>query len=145
MDLDAYATVVELLSQAHAYGESIHTKMEMWLGISSGLIIMAYFAPDRLKPNVTALVVLLYVGLSIFFVSNILEDVGFGDAAVADAQHLAQVYELRSEVLDRRVNDARSGRGLTSIGIVVMTGFFAGTIGFVILTAWQIWRRQKHP
>lgn len=41
MDLDAYELILDLLSQSHDYGESIADKIELWIGTSFGLVVMA--------------------------------------------------------------------------------------------------------
>jgi len=89
MDLDAYELVLDLLAQSHAYGESIADKIELWIGTSFGLIVMAYFAPDRLKLGIASLVVAIYVAFTVWVFSNIGADVDLSDAALNDARALA--------------------------------------------------------
>ena len=66
MDFEAYQIVIELLAQAHEYGEANSDKMELWISISSGLIVMAYFAPERLKLGISTMILLVYIAFSMF-------------------------------------------------------------------------------
>jgi hypothetical protein len=143
MDLEACATVVDLLAQSHGYGESIASKVEFWIGVSSGLIVMAYFAPDRLKPGITSLVLLLYVTFSVFTATNMQDDGALGAAAVQDAIILETECGIQSKVLAHRLDDSQAGRGSTIAGMVTFLGLFLGTIGYVVSTAWNTRREDS--
>ena len=137
MDIEACATVVDLLTQSHGYGESIASKVEVWIGVSSGIIVMAYFAPNRLKPGITSFVLLLYVAFSVFTATNMQDDLALGTAAVQDAVVLETECGIQSKVLAHRLDDSQAGRGSTIAGIVTFIGLFLGTIGYVVSNAWN--------
>jgi hypothetical protein len=143
MDMEAYAVVVDLLSQVHAYGESVAGKLELWISISSGLIVMAYFAPDRMKPGVVSLILVAYSLFSAFIVTNIGDDMGLRRAALEDAKRIVALSEVKSATLEYRLNDAQSGSGSTSSGGLFVLALFLGTNGYVARTAYQTHRRGK--
>ena len=103
MDLDAYELILEVLSQSHDYGESIADKIELWIGTSFGLIIMAYFAPDRLRPGTATIVISIYVAFTAWIFSNIGADIELGEAALEDAKALAEQYQIDSKALQYRL------------------------------------------
>ncbi len=142
MDAEAYAIVVDLLAQVHGYGESVASKLELWISISSGLIIMAYFAPDRLKIGVAALVLIAYVAFTVFIVTNIGADGDLGDAAMRDARLIVEEFELQSHTLDQRLGDEDSGHGSTLAASVFFLTLFIGTIGYVVHTAYLTFRKK---
>jgi hypothetical protein len=143
MDMEAYAVVVDLLSQIHAYGESASSKLELWIGFSSGLIMMAYFAPDRMKPGVVSLILVAYTLFSAFLFTNIREDMGLSRAALQDAKTIVALSEIKSATLEYRLNDAQSGSGSTSSAFMFILVLFLGTNGFVGSTAYRASRKGK--
>ncbi len=143
MDIEAYAVIVDLLAQAHAYGDSIASKAELWIGISSGLIVMAYFAPDRLKVSITTLVIFLYIALSVFLFSNMVDDLAMSRLAIEDAKAIAEENAINSRLLAYRLEAEGGGSGETTFGFVAFLGLFLGTIGFLVLTALQTWRKDR--
>ncbi len=143
MDMEAYAVVVDLLSQAHAYGESAAAKLELWISISSGLIVMAYFAPDRMKPGVVTLILVAYSLFLAFIVTNIADDMGLSKAALHDAKTIAVRSEIKSATLEYRLEDAQSGSGSTTSGGLFVLALFLGTSGYVAFTAYQTSRKDK--
>ena len=141
MDLSAYELVLDLLSQSHAYGESIADKIELWVGTSFGLIVMAYFAPDRLKLGIATLVIGIYVAFTSWVLSNIGADVDLSQAALSDAKDLAKTYQIGSQVLDYRLTEGGTGSGVSAAVFVV--GLFTATVGYVVYTARETFKRGK--
>ena len=135
--MEAYSVVVDLLGQAHAYGESISAKMELWISISSGLIIMAYFAPDRLNKLIAGIVLLAYATFTAFVMTNSAEDARLGDLVLADALRIVEAHNLHSDALAHRFNDATRGRGSLFSGATFLGVLFLGTFGYVLYTAYQ--------
>jgi hypothetical protein len=143
MDMEAYAVVVDLLSQIHAYGESAAAKLELWISISSGLIVMAYFAPDRMKPGVVSLILVTYSLFLVFMWTNIGDDMGLSRAALQDAKTIMARSEIKSATLEYRLSDAQSGSGSTRSGGLFVLALFLGTSGYVAFTAYQTSRRGR--
>lgn len=143
METEAYGVVVDLLSQAHDYGESIAAKLELWISISSGLIVMAYFAPDRMKPGVVSLILVAYVLFSAFMYTNIQDDIGLNKAALRDAKTMAALSDIESATLEYRLNDAQSGSGSTTSGGLFMLVLFLGTAGYVASAAYETFRKGR--
>lgn len=141
MDIEAYAVVVELLGQAHAHGEAIASKLELWIGVSSGLIVMAYFAPERMRVSITVLVLSLYIAFSAFVFTNVTEDMQMSRRAVADAEMIASQHNLGSSLLEFRTSEQGSGETLAFA--VVAVGLLFGTIGYLIATCVQNWRANR--
>lgn len=129
MDAEAYQAIVDLLGQAHNFGESISDKMELWISISSGLIVMAYFAPDRLTPGIAAFVLSLYIAFSVFVFSNIAADADLSRAAIDDASRVAAEFRIESSELRYRLE--RGGRGSNQAAMLFLVGLFFGTIWYV--------------
>ena len=138
MDVEAYQLVVALLGQVHDFGESISDKMELWISISSGLIVMAYFAPDRLKPGIATYVVALYIAFSVFIFSNIAADASLSRAAIADASRIASELQIQSSELKYRLDEGGSGSSLAAL--MFMAGLFFGTIWYVSYTAYRTYK-----
>ncbi len=143
MDMEAYAVVVDLLSQIHAYGESASAKLELWISISSGLIVMAYFAPDRMKPGVVSLLLVAYALFLVFIITNARDDMGLMRAALQDAKTIVESSEIKSATLEYRLDDAQSGSGSTSAAGLFVLALFLGTNGYVAFTAYQTSRKGK--
>ncbi len=143
MDVEAYSVVVDLLNQVHGYGESVASKLELWISISSGLIVMAYFAPDRLKIGVTTLVLFAYIAFTTFIITNIGADGALSDAALRDAKLIAEQFDLQANSLDQRLGDAESGRGSTWAFSIFFLILFIGTIGYVAYTAYVTFRNSR--
>ncbi len=141
MDLNAYELILDLLSQSHNYGESIAGKIELWIGTSFGLIIMAYFAPDRLKPGIAALVVGIYTAFTAWLLSNIGADVELSQAALSDAKVLAETYQINSQVLDYRLTEGGRGSGVAAA--VFLVGLFTATVGYVGFTVRETLKRGR--
>jgi len=141
MELDAYQIVVDLLSQSHAYGEAIAGKMELWISVSFGLIVMAYFAPNRLMPGIACLVLLIYVAFSVFSITNIYADIQMGKAAIDDAAMLLTTYELESKQIETRLEDNATGSGVAIF--IFLAGLFLGTIGYVSHTAYTTYKGRR--
>lgn len=141
MDLDAYELILDLLSQSHDYGESIADKIELWIGTSFGLVVMAYFAPDRLKLGIASVVVAIYVAFTVWVFSNIGADIELSEAALNDAKALAQRYQIHSQALDYRLADGGHGSGVAVIVFIV--GLFTATIGYVGYTARETFKRGR--
>ena len=143
MDVEAYALVVELLSQAHNYGESISAKLELWVGISSGLIVMAYFAPERLKLGVAGLVIFAYVTFTTFIITNIADDGALSAATIQDARMIVEMHDLKSETLTQRLIDADSGRGSSLAFVIFFLTLFVGTVWYLAHTAWSTFNQNR--
>jgi hypothetical protein len=141
MDLEAYELILEVLSQSHDYGESIADKIELWIGTSFGLIIMAYFAPDRLRPGTAAIVIGIYVAFTAWIFSNIGADIELSEAALEDAKALAEQYQIDSKALQYRLGDGGTGSG-TAFAIF-MLGLFTTAVGYVAYTARESFQRGK--
>ncbi len=137
MDMEAYAVVVDLLSQVHAYGESAAAKLELLISISSGLIVMAYFAPDRMKPSVVSFILVAYALFLVFMVTNVRDDMGLSRASLQDAKTIVERSEISSATLDYRLNDAQLGRGSTGASGLFVLALSMGTIGYVVFTAYR--------
>lgn len=142
MDVEAYGVIVDLLGQAHAHGEAIASKLELWIGISSGLIVMAHFAPDRMRISITSLVLFLYVAFTGFVFSNVTEDMEMTLRVVADAELIASQHGLESKLLEYR-NQEGQGSGETFAFVIVAIGLFFGTIGYLITTCFETWKGKR--
>lgn len=143
MDMEAYAVVVDLLSQVHAYGESVAAKLELLISVSSGLIVMAYFAPERMKPVVVSLILVTYALFIAFMLTNMRDDVGLRNAALHDAKTIVELSEIKSATLEYRLTDAQSGGGSTSSARWFVYALIVGTSGYVVFTAYQTSRIIK--
>ncbi len=142
MDIDAYQLVVNLLTQAHYFGESIAVKIEFWISISSGLIVMAYLAPNRLKPGIASLVLAIYIAFSLYIFANIEADMDLVAAALADAAKVAAQFKIESKELQYRLEFGGAGSNLAAT--FFMVGLFLGTCWFVSFTAYQTHKKDRN-
>jgi len=63
---EAHLLLLEYMNTAHSLGEAIWSRLELWSGISFGLIIvLAYFATERLTRSVTALLLSIYIAFTL--------------------------------------------------------------------------------
>ncbi len=141
MELNAYELILEVLSQSHDYGESIADKIELWIGTSFGLIIMAYFAPDRLRPGTATIVIGIYVAFTAWIFSNVGADIELSEAALEDAKALAEQYQIDSKALQYRLEDGGTGSGTAFT--IFMFGLFSTAVGYVGYTARETFQRGK--
>jgi NADH:ubiquinone oxidoreductase subunit H len=141
VDAEAYQLVVDLLGQARNFGESVSNEMELWIGISSGLVVLADFAPDRLKPGMASFVICLYIAFSVFIFANIAADAALSRAAVEDASRVATELRFESSELKYRLEKGGSGSSLAAR--LFLAGLFLGAIWCVTDTAYQIYRRKR--
>ena len=131
-ELEAHALIVEYLALAHGYGEAMWGRLDLWIGISSGLIVMSYFAPDRLTKPLTSLILGLYVAMTGFIFLNSSSDLGMAARVLQDALALAETQGISSEALIFKTTTTGIDT-LTTIALAIFfMGMFIGTVGYVI-------------
>ena len=144
MDLEALNQIVELYVHAGDLGEAIWSRIEFWSGISFGAIALAYLAPARLTPSITALIVLLYTLFCVSLYINLEQDILKIEAILADINTIADKYAVDSQIVDQ-VATLRIREGfsiLEQLALLYITGLFVSTIGFLIWTSYQVKRRE---
>ena len=123
-EYEAYALVLEQLAQAHALGESIWGRIDLWIGLSSGIVVLAYFAPDRLTKSLTFLILTLYFLATIVIGLNILTDNALLDAIFRDAILLATSNGIVVEALEERL----AADSINTLTTIAMAAFFLGLL-----------------
>lgn len=103
-EAEATELIIEFLTLSHTNGEAFMSSAELWIGASSGLIVLAYLAPERLNWGSASLIVFLYVLFTFFVAINMMSDLNSGLMAGEDARRLANENNLSSFVLDSREN-----------------------------------------
>ncbi len=138
-EYEAYSLIVELQSLAHALGEGLWNRVELLVGFSSGLIVMAYVAPERLKIGVTTFVLSMYALFCVFYLTNIYQDAVRASATIEDARLIAETYNLSIETLNIRVEEGQARAELT--GPFFMLSLMLGTIVYVAFTCFKNYRK----
>lgn len=146
MEVEAYDVVVELIALGHQFGESIADSIELWISISFAVIGAAYFAPERLNVFLTTFLLALYIAFTAHTFGSVGADVRGGEAAVADAQRVAEARGLHLELLELRGSGKPEDRqGSPVASQVFILGLFAGVLGFVGFTCFNNYRRRADP
>jgi hypothetical protein len=130
-EAEAVSLVLEYLELVHTYGEAIWNRIDLWVGVSFGMILLGYFAPERLQTGITGLILSLYALFSITLFSNVTGDTEKADAALFDAFAIAESHGLDLRIL-AAYTDPRGDEFYTSV--LFLIGLFVGTIWFLIAT-----------
>ena len=128
-EAEAGSLVVEYLALVHTYGEAVWGRIDLWVGASFGMILLGYFAPERLRPGVTVLIVGLYLFFSVALYSNAIDDNDKASALLLDAFDLAKTHGLELNILTK-YNERPSYEFYTMV--LFLFGLFVGTVGFLI-------------
>jgi hypothetical protein len=144
MDIEAYDVVVELLGQSHVFGEAIATRLQWWVGVSFALIATAHFAPERLHPVIATFLLAIYIAFSAHTFSNADADIRASQASVRDAKKIAEERGIQLDLLDlRSSDDPLDTQGSQWASKIFVNGLGAGTIGFVVFTSFQAYRKRR--
>ena len=128
-EIDVASQVIEYMSFAHDYGEAANSALDRWIGASFAMILLGYFAPERLKVGVTSMIVSLYTLYSFFIMSNAGSDNNRASAVARDALDLATANQLEMNIIAQF-----DGTAVTSTMIIpiFVVGLLFGTNGFLI-------------
>jgi hypothetical protein len=109
--------------------------------MSSGLIIMAYFAPDRLTRGLTASILTLYAAMTTFIFLSVRSDLQSADVVFKEATLLSESYGVMNDVLVQRTSAvAESAIGGAAM-LLFFVGLYLGTNGYLIYVS--ITNRKK--
>lgn len=139
-EAQATSLVIEYLALVHTYGEAIWGRVDLWIGASFGMILLGYFAPERLKPAITTLILSLYILFSVSLYNNLTTDTVMADAVMQDALELAQTHGLDLNTL-AAINNASGYTNHTMV--MFLAGLFIGTLGFLLSVCVMNIRTQK--
>ena len=126
----AWSLVIDYLALSDAFGEAVWNRIDMWIGVSPGLIVLAYFAPERLSRGIAILVIGLYLLISTFLLFSCQGDLLEAASAIADAQQLNQTHGLSSRTLDVRLDEGERYWFAVAVMLLFMLGLFGGTTGY---------------
>ncbi len=130
-EFEAQSLILEYLTIHHGYGEAIWGRIDLWTGVSSGLIIMAYFAPHKLTKPLTSLILGLYIAMTALAFLNALSDFMASTELFLDAVALAESQDIVSRALLFKTTDGAILNVSLTAGIIFIVGLFIGTIGYV--------------
>ncbi len=124
---EAYYIIIEQLVLLHSFGESAMDRIDMWIGGSVGLIMLGYFAPERLKPAITAFILSLYSSFTYFIYENMSGDLTKGNRLFNDATNLAAQHNINMEIFDAYLEPSNYG----AFNNYFFLGLFFGVIIFL--------------
>lgn len=139
-EAEAGSIIVEYLALVHTYGEAIWSRIDLWVGVSFGMILLGYFAPERLRPGVAALIVGLYVLFSVSLYFNVSGDTDKATAALLDTHEIAESHGLELNIL-KTYTEARGNEFYASM--FFLFGLFIGTMGFLISVCVENFRTRS--
>lgn len=138
-ELEAGALVAEYVALVHAFGEAIWSRVDFWVGASFAIILLGYFAPERLRPGVTTLILGLYICFSATIYFNMARDLEMAAALAADARELAMTHGLDFRIFARDSQRADISWTLP----LFLLGLFIGTSGFLLIVCITNYRNRE--
>jgi hypothetical protein len=138
-EVEVGTLIIEQVALAHSFGEAVWGRIDRWISVSFGLILLGYFAPERLRPGITALIVGLYVLFSVHVALNANSDMELAGAVLKDAQSLAMTQGIKLDIF--AAYGEPGNLGYLSMGIFLV-GLFLGTVGFLISACVTTYRNR---
>jgi TRAP-type C4-dicarboxylate transport system permease small subunit len=128
-ELEVGRTIIDYLEIGHTYGESVNDAFDRWISASFAVILLGYFAPERLRLGVTSLIVILYSLYTFVFLSNSIRDMSLSNGVIQDSVELARLHGLEPNLLTA-VNEPM---GFMAMAVpVLIAGMFLGANAFLI-------------
>ena len=87
---EAALLVIEMLALSDQYAESLWRNVDVWVGISVGLVILSHVAPKQLTQPTTTILVALYSAYTYMLVEKTLQLVGSMNLTRVDALRIAE-------------------------------------------------------
>ena len=138
---EALQAVIELLALSNQYSESLWRNIDIWIGLSIGLVILTYTAPDKLTWKTGPILVLLYSAYSYILVEKTMQLQSSLELSRGDAVRIAEENNLLISALD-----AISGTTGGINGNVIMFlffGTFLSATSFVFYSCWVSGQKNK--
>jgi len=126
---EAILIVIELLALSDQYAESLWRNVDIWVGLSIGLVILSYSAPDKLNYKTGSILVTLYTAYSLILVEKTFQLLESMNLSRDDALRIAGENDLLISTLDAVSGSSGSVNG--NLIMFFFFGTFLSAAGFV--------------
>ena len=138
-EYEAYELAAQYIQLSHEIGESNHSRLQFWVGVSFTLLGLTYLVPDRLTRSLTAVILLLYFCFTTYVITENLYDLSTGGEAIRDAEEIAQKAKMDIHVVAEKARSTHddSLQAWQLIGALFIPGLFLSVFVYLPITTFR--------